>query len=70
MAASSPYERAAVTVSTPVTTRYYEFADPLCADAIDARVWSGIHFRFADVAAMAQGQQVADWAMDRYFMPA
>jgi hypothetical protein len=57
-------------IATPVTTRYYEFADPLCADAIDARVWSGIHFRFADVVAMAQGQQVADWAMDRYFMPA
>jgi len=30
----------------------------------------GLHFRFADVAAMAGGQQVADWAMDRYFKPA
>jgi hypothetical protein len=60
-------DRIDLTISSPVTTRYYEFADPLCADAVDARVWSGIHFRFADTVAMAQGQQVADWAMDRYF---
>ena len=60
-------DRIDLTISSPVTTRYYEFADPLCADAVDARVWAGIHFRFADVASMAQGQQVADWAMDRYF---
>jgi hypothetical protein len=58
-------------IPSPVTnTRYYEFADPLCADAVDARVWGGLHFRFADVASMAQGRQVADWAADRYFKPA
>jgi hypothetical protein len=60
-------DRIDLTISSPVTTRYYEFADPLCADAVDARVWGGIHFRFADVASMAAGQQVADWAADRYF---
>jgi hypothetical protein len=63
-------DRIDLTISSPVTTRYYEFADELCADAVDARVWSGIHFRFADVASMAQGRQVADWAADRYFKPA
>lgn len=57
-------------IGSPVTnTRYYEFADPLCTDAIDSRVWAGIHFRFADVASMAQGQQVADWVAERYFKP-
>jgi hypothetical protein len=62
-------DRIDLTISSPVTntTRYYEFADQLCADCVDGRVWAGLHFRFADVAAMAQGQQVADWAADRYF---
>jgi len=59
-------------ITSPVTntTRYYEFADPIYTDSVDGRVWVGLHFRFADVAAMAGGQQVADWAMDRYFKPA
>jgi hypothetical protein len=58
-------------ITSPVTntTRHYEFADPIYTDSVDGRVWAGLHFRFADVAAMAQGQQVADWALDRYFMP-
>jgi hypothetical protein len=65
-------DRIDLTISSPMTntTRYYEFVDPLCADAVDGRIWVGLHFRFADVAAMAQGQQVADWALDRYFKPA
>ena len=62
-------DRIDLTITSPVTntTRYYEFADPICTDAVDGRVWAGLHFRFADVAAMAQGQQVADWVADRYF---
>ncbi len=62
-------DRIDLTMSSPTTntTRTYELADQLCADAVDGRVWVGLHFRFADVAARAQGEQVADWAMDRYF---
>ena len=52
------------------TTRYYESADALRRDAVDARVWSGIHFRTADEVGLAGGTQVADWALDRYFQPA
>jgi hypothetical protein len=36
---------------------------------VDARVWSGIHFRTADVVGNAMGTRVADWALDRYFQP-
>jgi hypothetical protein len=36
---------------------------------INARVWGGIHFRTADVVGNAQGQKVANWALDRYFQP-
>jgi hypothetical protein len=62
-------DRIDLTITSPTTntTRSYEFADQLTADAVDGRVWSGIHFRFADVAGKVQGQQVADYAMDRYF---
>ena len=46
-----------LTISSPATntTRYYEFADRLCADAVDARVWGGIHFRTADVLGQDAG---------------
>ena len=50
-------------------TRHYEWLDPINRDAINARVWGGIHFRTADVVGNAQGQNVADWALDRYFQP-
>ena len=61
-------ERIDLTMTSPVTntTRTYEFADQLCADAVDGRVWVGIHFRFADTVGMAMGKQIADWAADRY----
>jgi len=64
-------ERIDLTMTSPVTntTRTYEFADSLRADAVNGRVWAGIHFRFADTVGMAMGQQIADWVADRYFMP-
>jgi hypothetical protein len=53
----------------PPITRHYEFAADLNRDAVDARVWSGIHFRTADVVGNAMGTQVGDWALDHYFQP-
>jgi hypothetical protein len=50
-------------------TRHYAFASQLNQDAIDARVWSGIHFRTADVVGNKAGKQVGDWAVDNYFQP-
>ena len=58
-----------MTSSVTNTTRRYEYTAPLRQDAVDARVWSGIHFRFADVAGIATGTQVGDWALDNYFQP-
>lgn len=49
--------------------RHYEFAVDLNRDVVDARVWSGIHFRTADVVGSEMGTQVADWALDHYFQP-
>ncbi len=50
-------------------TRHYEFAGQLNREAVDARVWSSIHFRTADVVAIETGTQVGDWALDNYFQP-
>ncbi|MEA2547158.1 MAG: hypothetical protein QOI09_2431 [Chloroflexota bacterium] len=48
-------------------TRHYATAADLLTDAINARVWSGIHFRTADVVAAQMGTQVSNWALDHYF---
>jgi hypothetical protein len=37
--------------------------------AVDARVWSGIHFRTSDEVAIDIGTQAADLVLDRYFQP-
>ena len=51
-------------------TRRYQTAGQLNRDAIYARVWSGIHFRTADVVGNKQGRKVGDWALDHYFQRA
>jgi len=49
--------------------RHYDCADALLQDVVDARVWQGIHFRTADVAAKQMGRHLAAWTLDRYFQP-
>ncbi len=50
-------------------TRTYErFADA-AQDVVDARIYMGIHFRFADEAARKQGRQVANWAFKNFLRP-
>jgi hypothetical protein len=51
-------------------TRHYDIAADIQHDAVDARVFSGIHFRTADEVAIAMGTQVANWALDHHFAPA
>jgi hypothetical protein len=58
-----------ITSATAGVTRHYDSAAKLMHDAIDARVWSGIHFRTADVVAAEMGTRVGDWSMDHYFAP-
>ncbi len=62
-------DRIDVNITVAGVTRHYEFASQLNQDAIDARVWSGIHFRTADVVGNETGAQVGDWALDHYFQP-
>jgi hypothetical protein len=50
-------------------SRHYAFASDLTDELINARVWSGIHYRGSDVTGVEVGRQVAQWALQRYFLP-
>jgi hypothetical protein len=57
-------------ISTAVPdVRHYDFGSALLQDVVDARVWLGYHFRFADTASRNMGQQIAAWTLDHYFQP-
>jgi hypothetical protein len=44
-----------------MTTRTFTSFSQVCEDIVDARVWSGIHFRFADEESAKIGRRVAHW---------
>jgi hypothetical protein len=50
-------------------TRTYERFSDAAQEVVDARVYAGIHFRFADEAARKEGRQVADWAFRHFLRP-
>jgi hypothetical protein len=55
-------DQATFTGTTPggVTRSFTSFSQ-VCDDIVHARVWSGIHFRFADEEAAKIGRRVAHW---------
>ena len=50
------------------TRTYHSFAD-LQEEVVNARVYLGIHFRSADVAARDQGRRVATWTVNHFLLP-
>jgi hypothetical protein len=50
-------------------SRTFAHESDLTGAVVDARIWLGIHFRFADVAGRDIGLAVADHALSRYFAP-
>ncbi|MFV2118437.1 vanadium-dependent haloperoxidase [Streptomyces sp. Act-28] len=50
------------------TTRHYEHSADYVRDVVDARVWSGIHTRTADVVGSTTGEKIAAWSLKRYFL--
>lgn len=58
-----------ITSTAAAVTRHYDDAAVIQRDAIDARVWSGIHFRTADEVSVLIGTQAANWTLDHYFAP-
>jgi hypothetical protein len=57
------------TAVPPEVVRRYDSGRALRRDVVDARVWLGIHFRFADTAARDMGRRLTDWTLDHYFQP-
>jgi hypothetical protein len=49
--------------------RHYERFSDAARDVVDARVYLGIHFRFADEAARTQGNRVAEWTFKHFLLP-
>jgi hypothetical protein len=61
-----------VTSNAPLAiqkTRMYPRFSAAADDVVDARVYLGIHFRFADEAARAQGESVAEWVSNHFLLP-
>ena len=47
---------------------YTRFSD-VARDVVDARIFMGIHFRFADTTALRQGRHVANWTFSHFLRP-
>ena len=52
----------------PNERTYHRFSD-LADDVVDARIYLGIHFRFADTAARREGTRVATQAFNHFLRP-
>jgi hypothetical protein len=50
------------------TRTYRRFSD-VAEEVVNARIYEGIHFRFADEAARKQGRQVANWVFRNFLRP-
>jgi hypothetical protein len=58
-----------LTSTAVADVRHYDSGRALRQDVVDARMWLGIHFRFADTAAREMGRELAAWTLDHYFQP-
>jgi hypothetical protein len=47
---------------------FHKFSD-VRDEVVEARIYEGIHFRFADQLARRQGEHIAQWAHGHYFRP-
>ena len=54
--------------ATQPTRTYNRFTDA-AQDVVDARIYEGIHFRFADEEARKQGRHVAQWVFGHFLKP-
>jgi hypothetical protein len=57
-------------LTTLTTTRTYATAQDLDTELVNARVWIGFHYRNSVLAGDDIGHSVADWSVQRFFLPA
>ena len=50
-------------------TRVFEKFTDVRDEVVEARIYEGIHFRFADELARKQGEHIAQWANGHFFQP-
>ena len=55
--------------AVPGVERHFARAGSLNNAVIDARIWLGIHFRFADTAGVTMGQRTANYVLGHAFEP-
>jgi len=58
-----------ITSAAAGQTRHFATTAQIAQEAVDARVWSGIHFRTADQVSITSGANVANYILDHYFRP-
>jgi hypothetical protein len=56
-------------VAICTTPRQYRRFSEAADEVVEARIYLGIHFRFADVEARRQGTRVAHWTFTKYLRP-
>jgi hypothetical protein len=55
--------------TTLTTSRHFATVQELESQVVNARVWIGFHFRNSVVVGEGVGNSVADWALQRFFLP-
>jgi hypothetical protein len=63
------FSLSSLTIAAPNNVRPYARFSDAGRDVVDARIYMGIHFRFADTAAYRQGTHVANWAFGKFLRP-
>jgi hypothetical protein len=58
-----------ITSTAAAETRHYRYAGALNRAAINARIWSGLHFRSADVVGNHRAQRIASYVFRHAFQP-
>jgi hypothetical protein len=58
-----------LTIAAPDNVRRYSRFSDAASDVVDARIYEGIHFRFADVVARRQGSAIANWVFSHRLRP-
>jgi PAP2 superfamily len=52
--------------TTLTTSRHFNTSDELLSNVANARVWAGLHYRFATTAGVELGKAVAKWDLDHF----
>jgi len=56
-------------IAAPDNVRSYTRFSDARHDVVEARIYMGIHFRFADTAGLLQGKRIANWVFGHFLRP-